>query len=575
MPISPNVKFEYKNDNILQTIPTLGISCILARTTKGPANDPSNLITSLSEFRRIFGNEIVPDGSVSNIEKALVGGSKLRVIRVLGKGAKKGEITIQSKGGKGPETGNSILKVISDSTTVELGFTTKGFGDPIGSGSEFKIEMYKQSNTLYYKVISANGQVLEQGPIITYATSNTVNNTSVDYIALSNFNKNSSYLNLIVTKPTDSIKTLTHLTAWLSESVDNTKNPLNIKLANDTEITEEVVNLTGNIGNPGTIPTTDEWVASLEFIKDYTDAYNVFCSHINQHINKDQDVLKVHKVAVDIVKELEEFIYYIEVPKHLTHYSQGDQPRDYKAINTWIQTCLGKVGNSKFVAYFGGGIRYYNDDGNLVDSDVLGTICGLSDSSASNYGPWRSFAGMNRGVIYDGNGPVCPNYGSPSRYSELNSLAQNYCNIICIKDTPNAGKRTMLWHCFTSQIKQDSERFLSIVRLNLYLKKNIRPILEKYLEEPNIWHTWKNIYLEVKPILDDVQERDGFSEYKWLGDQDANSYKDLAINNEVDVRQGKYKIILKYKDIVPMQEITVGIHIDQASRDINIETINE
>ena len=30
------------------------------------------LITSFSQFQRIFGKEIVPDGSVSNIEKALV-----------------------------------------------------------------------------------------------------------------------------------------------------------------------------------------------------------------------------------------------------------------------------------------------------------------------------------------------------------------------------------------------------------------------------------------------------------------------------------------------------------------------
>ncbi len=93
-----------------------------------------------------------------------------------------------------------------------------------------------------------------------------------------------------------------------------------------------------------------------------------------------------------------------------------------------------------------------------------------------------------------------------SRYNELNELAQMYANMIVIKDTPSSGKQTMLWHCFSSQVKQDSERFLSIVRLNLYLKKTLRPILNKYLEEPNIWGTWKNIYLEVKPILDNLVE---------------------------------------------------------------------
>lgn len=152
---------------------------------------------------------------------------------------------------------------------------------------------------------------------------------------------------------------------------------------------------------------------------------------------------------------------------------------------------MGSIGNSKYVAYFAGGIKYYNEFGLLSNSDVMGTIFGLGDTSASNYGPWKSFAGMNRGIIYDGQGPVSPNYGSDSRYNELDELAQMYANMIVIKDTPSSGKQTMLWHCFSSQVKQDSERFLSIVRLNLYLKKTLRPILNKYLEEPNIWNTWK------------------------------------------------------------------------------------
>lgn len=157
-----------------------------------------------------------------------------------------------------------------------------------------------------------------------------------------------------------------------------------------------------------------------------------------------------------------------------------------------------------------------------------------------------------------------------SRYNELDELAQMYANMIVIKDTPSSGKQTMLWHCFSSQVKQDSERFLSIVRLNLYLKKTLRPILNKYLEEPNIWGTWKNIYLEVKPILDNLVDENTMSEYTWMGDQDAGSYSELSVNNEADVRQGKYKVILKYKDIVPMQEITINIVIDAASNSVNI-----
>jgi hypothetical protein len=504
----------------------------------------------------------------------------------LGKGATKGVISVaaarsarttrssEEESSLATETSEetspkSLFKFTSGSTTVGFGLVTKGYGDPIGSAETFNVKVYKQANTIYYQVVSANGQVLEQGPIITYKTADTVNNTSVDYLALSAFAKNSEYLVPVMTDTVEGIKSWNNFIKWLTDDVDGTKNPIDIKL-NNAAITTDVVNLNGTIGNAGTTPTADEWIASLEFVKDYVDVYQFACSHIHQHLTKDQDVLKVHKAAVDMVKELQEYTYYIEVPKYTTHYTQGDQPRDLKSINTWVQICLGTVGNSKYVAYFGGGIKYYNEDGNLVDSDVLGTIFGLGDASATQFGVWKSFAGMNRGIIYDGNGPVCPNYGSPSRTNELNELAQNYVNIICVKDVPNQGKRTLLWHCFSSQVKQDSERFLAIVRLNLYLKKNLRPILERYLEEPNIWNTWNKIWLEVKPILDACVDGDAMSEYTWMGDQDANSYSELSVNNEQDVRQGKYKAILKYKDIVPMQEVTMSIIIDQASKSVSI-----
>lgn len=576
---SPSVVFKFENNNVQQTTPLLGVSCFLARTEKGPYNDPSELITSLSQFQRIFGKEIVPDGSVSNIEKALVGGSKLRIIRVLGAGAKKGTIKAEdsrvleedeielASAIPGEVQASEVMKFTSGGTNVSFGLVTKGYGDPIGSGETFKVGFSKSVNTIFYNIYDANGSILESGPVITYKTKSAQNKTSVDYLALSNFASNSAYLEPKMVTTTDKIKSFEDLVAWLQTSIDQTNNPLTIQVGGKEATSTETI-FNGTLGTAGADPTSDEWVASLDLVKDYTDVYQLACSHIHQHLKT--EVLKVHKAAKDMCAELQEYTYYIEVPKYTTHYSEGTQPRNKQSIIIWINNCLDSIGNSRYVAYFAGGIKYYNEFGLLTNSDVLGTIFGLGDTSASNYGPWKSFAGMNRGVIYDGQGPVSPNYGSDSRYNELNELAQMYANMIVIKDTPSSGKQTMLWHCFSSQVKQDSERFLSIVRLNLYLKKTLRPILNKYLEEPNIWGTWKNIYLEVKPILDNLVDENAMSEYIWMGDQDAGSYSELSVNNEADVRQGKYKVILKYKDIVPMQEITINIVIDAASKSVNI-----
>lgn len=101
-------------------------------------------------------------------------------------------------------------------------------------------------------------------------------------------------------------------------------------------------------------------------------------------------------------------------------------------------------------------------------------------------------------------------------------------------------------------------------------QEELKTHFQKYLEEPNIWNTWNKIWLEIKPILDNLVDEDAMSEYTYMGDQDASSYDQLSVNNEADVRQGKYKVILKYKDIVPMQEVTINIVIDSASKSVSI-----
>lgn len=81
----------------------------------------------------------------------------------------------------------------------------------------------------------------------------------------------------------------------------------------------------------------------------------------------------------------------------------------------------------------------------------------------------------------------------------------------------------------------------------------------------------EKIYYQGKGILDDLIDV-AITEYTWMGDQFANSYEDLQVNNEADVRQGKYRLVIKYKDIVPLQEVTVDIVIDAASQSIDLET---
>jgi hypothetical protein len=576
MPNSPSINFKIENNNLPEATPQLGVSCLLARTTRGPYNDPSTLLSTYAQFQKLFGEEIVPDGTPSNIEKAFIGGSRLRIIRVPGSGYFKGVLLTSSTDSSTTpttqQTPKAILTLTHNGKTVTIGFYTKTYDETVDGAKTFDAIFSKQGNTIFCNIKgTGKTDVLETSQVITYKNADTVNRTSVDYLAFYQFLSNSSYLEPVVLTSSLSSKSISGVAKWLAEEVDNSETALTLKVGTAELADGGSTTFISQVGSSGKDPTVEQWVSSLESLRDYTDIYQVACSHISQHLTTDTDVYQVHKAAKELADELGEFAYYIEVPKYTTHYTIGTTVRDKASILTWTKTCQNTIGYSKNVAYFAGGIKYNDDNGILVDSDILGTIIGLGDNSAANYGPWLSFAGMNRGLITDGNGSSCLNYGSPSRYSDLNELANASINMIVVKDTSTLGKKTMLWHCFTSQVKQDSFRFLSIVRLVYYLKKLLRPILESKIEEPNYIPTWRDIYLLVKPQLDDLVEQEAISEYTWQGDQDASGYSDLQVNNEADVRQGKYKAILKFKEIVPMQEVTISLVIDKASNTTSVE----
>lgn len=551
---SPILKFNLKNNNVESTVPLNGVSVVLARTTKGPQNDPSTLISSLSQLSKVYGKEIVPDGSISNIEKALAGGSTLRIVRVQGSDATKGLVGTKSK---------DLFSIQVGSIKIGFGLQTKYKGDSIGSGSTYTFQAALNGSSVVYKVVDADGNtILDSGTMFTFKSKDDNNAAVFDYLALSNFFQSNPYFEPIITTPSDQITSIEGMIDWLG-TVDGSNQIITVQF-NSADLTADYTSVEGTPGDQGTTPTLQDWETAFESILDFNDMYQVIASHVHQHLSS-TDSVKFHAFVKTYADKLQEWIYYIECPK----------VNDTKAkMIAWMNTTLAAVGHSMFIAYFGAGIKYYNNAGILKDCDVLGSVIGLGDASAINYGPYKSFAGMNRGTLPDALGPVSPNYGSPSRYDDINDLAHSYLNLIVVKDTKSSGKVAMLWHNFTSQVKQDSFRFISNVRLVLYMKKQFRPIIESYFEEPNIWGSWKRLYLEAKPIIDDLVTDEAITDPNWMGDQDATSWSDLQINNEADARQGKYHAQFKFKDVATMQEITLDLVIDQASKESSVSISN-
>lgn len=547
MPSTPRVNFNFINNNVEESSPLQGISVVLARTTKGPALDPSRLITSIPQFKRVYGSEIVPDGSESNIERALIGHSKLRIIRVMGAGSEQGAV-------------GNLFKVKIGNKEASLKLVTRGFGDPIGTGQTFTVTTTKQGNTLYYTVLDANQSVLESGPIFSYLTADNNNLTSIDYLALSSWINTNTYFKASIETEAEDLKSIEKFLGWLAEN-DNTKNAVSVT---------PVASLTGNIGSVGGAPTLANWQEAAEYIRDFTDPYNILASHASAHLG-DTNAIKLYKTLKEMCDELNEYRFFIEIPK----FQAGSEvPMNVDQMIAWKNTCANTIGHSKWVSYYGAGLVYNNIFGIAQASDVGGTVLGLADTSATNHGYDKSFAGLNRGIASDAQGPVSPNYGSPGRVDQLEKLAQACINLFVIRDTPSFGKRTVLWHNFTDQVKQDSFRFLGNTGLVLNIKKTLRPILESFLEEPNIWGTWSDIYLRVRPYIDAWVDAEALTDPQWNGDQDANSWDDLKVNTEAACRQGHYHVVFSFKDIIALQDITLDVVIEKASKSVEITAVD-
>jgi len=210
--------------------------------------------------------------------------------------------------------------------------------------------------------------------------------------------------------------------------------------------------------------------------------------------------------------------------------------------------------DSRYSVFFAGGLKVSHPtlNGQLKDLPAIGDIIGTAMKSNTAFGPWWSFAGLQRGVINNARG-VINNFPTTAK---LDELAQKQINAVI-----QTGGRIYIKGNFTAQLATSRKSFVSVVGLFIYLKKSLAPSLERYLEQPNDFKTFREIYNEVQPFLDGLVGGDAraLNDYEWKGDQFANQDSDLKVNNRPDLDQGKYKVQLWLKETVSMQEFTMDI----------------
>ena len=254
---------------------------------------------------------------------------------------------------------------------------------------------------------------------------------------------------------------------------------------------------------------------------------------------------------------------YAEARKDLLYYQHLDNLGTSAAA--YIAEKQGDNVNSPYIVYTGGGYKVTHPITGLEkEISELGDVLGQMAYVQTNYSPWSSFFGMNRGV-HNGVLGVVNNYGSPASLADLDYLASNFINMVINRNGLN-----MLWDDYTGQSAPSPENFACVMNLIFYMQRALRPTLESYLGEPTDFKLLQDIYYAVRPFLSALVIGRALASYEWKGDQFVTSFEDLDVNKADDMALGKIAIELDIVTIAPLKSITVKIILTKAGVSFSI-----
>lgn len=197
--------------------------------------------------------------------------------------------------------------------------------------------------------------------------------------------------------------------------------------------------------------------------------------------------------------------------------------------------------------------------GKVITDGVVSTISEIADvvalvANLYNSTPWLSPSGPTQGLLGGLQG-VYNNLGTNASDANRELVTNAGVNPVIKRNG-----QVMLWNAYTMADEASQEKFLSVVLLEIYIKKVLIPTVEKFLSKPNEFETWSALYYNVKPFLDGLVTKRAFFSYEWKGDQFASSLSDLQVNDPADIQDGKYKAILEAKLVSPIVTITIEFY---------------
>ena len=220
------------------------------------------------------------------------------------------------------------------------------------------------------------------------------------------------------------------------------------------------------------------------------------------------------------------------------------------------------------IMWTGGNVINHPVTGETIEIPEIGDVLGLMSARDNNFAEWFAVAGPERGRVRNSLG-VAYNLGSAARQTEADNVDVNGVNAVI--EHPSFG--VTLWGNSTLQRANTLLIHANIAELMIYLTRELRPIIETELFNPNDPQTWKAIHRKVTPLMDSVVDGRGIIDYLYEGDQDVDRADQAIVNKTADIDAGKYVFNLFIKPIAALKYLGVKVSLTNSGVDFESLTV--
>lgn len=292
-------------------------------------------------------------------------------------------------------------------------------------------------------------------------------------------------------------------------------------------------------------------------------AVNTLFQNFNDLVNLDT----ISALGVYTLSHLENLIEYCETRGDVFGLFEVDPAKTAAEAKTFMDTTASV--NSTYVAvYYGSELTAYSAE---LQTDVAGPVLmdviaafSYSDTVGARY---QAPAGSKRGQIPNVKS-FATNMLSPARKTAADGLVSTACNIV--GNHPSFGP--VVWGAATFNKGASAAGpsgtvsaldAIHVRRMLIDLHRNLMPVFQASLFDPQDPQTWRDAYGKAKPYLSRLEKaRAIYPGWQYIGDQGASNIQGARYNKPSDLAVGKYKVLIPMVPVGFISQINFTVQVN-------------